>query len=113
MCTKKIQTALFFAMFLCFGIIQVHSQALDIVNSTGDTLLHVENDGNVGIGETGPTAKLEIKDGDVSVTNSSTNQRVRVGLGTSFGFDTGCVETYGPNGNILVNNGFRYHFTIA
>ena len=49
MYSRVVQTALFLSMFLCFGIIQAHSQALDIVNSTGDTLVHVKNDGNVSI----------------------------------------------------------------
>ncbi|MFQ5853885.1 MAG: hypothetical protein ACE5JU_25275, partial [Candidatus Binatia bacterium] len=84
---RIIQTALFFLIFLCFGIIQVHPQALDIVNSTGDTLLHVKNDGNVGIGTTSPAGKLHVDvdndgDGDLFVEDSGPNKG-NVGIGTT------------------------------
>jgi len=65
-------------MFLCFGIIQAHSQALDIVNSTGDTLVHVKNDGNVSIGETSLSFLLEMGSGThVTVGDIWTNASSR------------------------------------
>jgi len=71
MTPRIIRTVVSVSLFLCLGIIKAHSQALDIVNAAGDTLVHVKNDGNVGIGTTVPTGKLTIGSGQILVPTGS------------------------------------------
>ncbi len=50
-------------------------------DSIGDALMVIQNGGNVGIGTTNPSNKLEIKDGYLNVINN--NQYIKIGSGNS------------------------------
>jgi len=80
MTPRIICTVVSVLLFLCFGIMQVHAQALDIVNSIGDTLLHVENNGFIGMGTTAPAKALHVK----AVSNEIARFETTQASGNSF-----------------------------
>jgi hypothetical protein len=64
---KKRKCAKIFALWILILVSSLfinpamgQANSFSIKNSSGDTLLHVEEDGDVGIGVTNPTAKLDI-----------------------------------------------------
>jgi hypothetical protein len=57
------------------------TSALNVMNSTPTSLLYVRNDGNVGIGTTAPSEKLQI--GNPSLTNDSGTTKLRLVNGAS------------------------------
>lgn len=54
--------------------------ALQVLNSSGGSLLRVRGDGNVGIGTTSPTAKLVVSNGGVAIQGDSTPPSSGYGL---------------------------------
>ncbi|HBE60665.1 MAG TPA: hypothetical protein DDW56_25025, partial [Cyanobacteria bacterium UBA11366] len=68
---------------------------LNVTNSDSNSLFYVRNDGNIGIGTTNPSAKLEISGGDLKISGniSATNQSLSGNLSVTGNIGIGTTST--------------------
>lgn len=98
--------------------------AFEVKNSTNDVLLHVENDGKIGIGVVFPTVKLEIGNGDLLLDNdfsikfknslSVSKRLVSLDLNDNqiFGDETGSSTYLNSGEDIFLSTNGSEKFTI-
>ena len=114
----KVLVLLTMGLLVAFAALTVIGQSniINITDDSNNSLLYVEDTGNVGIGTTSPGSQLEVKGSgntsatsSLNVTDSGGNSMLfirddgRVGIGTgSLGPTSGALTVDGVNGSIGV-----------